>query len=138
MPIYRVQAFLVRINKYVVFKMCFVHLGPPKEKATYQYHKFPVLDSLLIGACAASRIKLLRSKMNLVPQKDKVRLDSWCCKSMVSFIKMKTRKGLGSVVSQLQFPIFFHFCLSIYISVYFPFSPLLFQYLFDVPLKVVH
>lgn len=40
--------------------------------------------------------------MNLVPQKDKVKLDAWCCKSMLSFIKGKTNKNLGSVVPNLQ------------------------------------
>lgn len=45
------------------------------------------------------RIKLFRMKMNLVGQRDKIKLDSWTCKSMLSFIKMKTHKNLGSVVS---------------------------------------
>ena len=34
--------------------------------------------------------------MNLVPQKDKVKIDAWTCKSMLSFIKMKTHKKLPS------------------------------------------
>ena len=48
------------------------------------------------------RIKTLRTKMNLVPQKDKVKLDAWTCKSMLSFVKMKTHKDLGSHVSRRQ------------------------------------
>lgn len=47
------------------------------------------------------RIKLFRTKMNLIPQKDKVKLDAWTCKSLLSFVKMKTRKHLGSKVSWL-------------------------------------
>lgn len=50
----------------------------------------------------ALRINVFRTKMNLVPQKEKVQLDSWCCKSFLSFIKGKTRKNKGSVVSYLQ------------------------------------
>ena len=56
-----------------------------------------------VGSCySILRIKLFRIKMNLVPQKDKVKLDAWCCKSMLSFIKGKTNKNLGSVAPQLQ------------------------------------
>jgi hypothetical protein len=39
--------------------------------------------------------------MNLIPNKDKVRLDAWTAKSMLSFVKMKTHKDLGSHVAQL-------------------------------------
>lgn len=46
-----------------------------------------------------TRIKLFRSKMNLIPQKDKVKLDAWTAKSMLSFVKMKTHKNLGSHVA---------------------------------------
>eukprot|EP00438_Fugacium_kawagutii_P032050 Skav228643 [mRNA] locus=scaffold5539:31121:34175:- [translate_table: standard] len=35
--------------------------------------------------------------MNLVCQPDKMKLDAWTCKTMLSFIKMKTHKKLGSV-----------------------------------------
>lgn len=42
------------------------------------------------------RIKTFRLKLSLVPDKDRVRLDAWTCKSMLSFIKMKTHKRLGS------------------------------------------
>ena len=45
------------------------------------------------------RIKLFRSKMHLIPQKDKVKLDAWTAKSMLSFIKMRTHKNLGSHVA---------------------------------------
>lgn len=45
------------------------------------------------------RIKLFRTKLHLVPQKEKVKLDAWTVKSMLSFVKMKTHKKLGSVVS---------------------------------------
>jgi len=44
------------------------------------------------------RIKIFRAKMNLIPQKDKVKLDAWTTKSMLSFVKMKTHKNLGSHV----------------------------------------
>lgn len=50
----------------------------------------------------ALRIKVYRSKMSLVPSKEKVRLDAWTCKSMCSFVKMKTHKKLGSVVSRFE------------------------------------
>ena len=45
------------------------------------------------------RIRLFRMKMSLVCQKDKIRLDCWTLKSMLSFVKMKTHKRLGSKVS---------------------------------------
>lgn len=45
------------------------------------------------------KIKLFRHKLHLVPQKDKLKLDAWTVKSMLSFIKMKTHKKLGSVES---------------------------------------
>ena len=45
------------------------------------------------------RIKLFRSKMSLVCGRDKIKLDAWTCKSMLSFVKMKTHKKLGSVVA---------------------------------------
>ena len=48
------------------------------------------------------RIKIFRNKMSLVCQKDKIKLDAWTCKSMLSFIKMKTHKNLGSADSRLD------------------------------------
>lgn len=47
------------------------------------------------------RIKVFRAKMHMVPSKDIVKLDAWTCKSMLSFVKMKTHKKLGSVVARL-------------------------------------
>ena len=48
------------------------------------------------------RIKLFRHKMSLVCQKDRIKVDAWTAKSMLSFIKMKTHKNLGSVDSWLD------------------------------------
>ena len=41
--------------------------------------------------------------MSLIPQKDKVKLDAWTTKSMLSFVKMKTHKNLGSHVPLMCF-----------------------------------
>ena len=49
------------------------------------------------------RIKLYRSKMSLVPSKDMIKLDSWVCKSFLSFIMMKTHKHLGSQAARISF-----------------------------------
>lgn len=48
------------------------------------------------------RIKVFRSKMHLIPNKDMVKCDAWTCKSFLSFVKMKTHKKLGSAVSWLK------------------------------------
>ena len=50
------------------------------------------------------RIKLFRTKMSLVLQKDKIKLDAWVCKSMLSFVKMKTHKRLGSAATRCRKP----------------------------------
>ena len=54
-----------------------------------------------IALSIRERIKLFRSKMHPVPQKEKVKLDCWSCKTFCSFIKMKTHKKLGSVAPWL-------------------------------------
>ena len=50
------------------------------------------------------RIRLFRTKMNLVCQKEKIKLDCWTLKSMLNFVKMKTHKRLGSKVSCFRIP----------------------------------
>ena len=52
--------------------------------------------SFKLGLGVDPRIKVFRNKLSLIPQKDKVKLDAWTCKSFLSFIKMKTHKRLGS------------------------------------------
>ena len=67
------------------------------------------------------RIKLYRSKMSLVPSKDMIKLDSWVCKSFLSFIMMKTHKHLGSQAARISFKFlqpFKHIYIYIYIYMY--------------------
>ena len=61
-----------------------------------------VLPRVYIPFLGDPRIKLFRHKMSLVCQKDRIKLDAWTAKSMLSFIKMKTHKNLGSVDSWMD------------------------------------
>ena len=90
------------LGTYMWFYMCiYVYLNTN----TFTYlcvakYVFILLQlvSLFSHSCQI-RIKLFRNKMSLIPQKDKVKLDAWTTKSMLSFVKMKTHKNLGSHVA---------------------------------------
>ncbi|CAK9032793.1 unnamed protein product [Durusdinium trenchii] len=70
-----------------------------KDAVHNMYVLIPLLEKMALDPSHPLpylKIKLFRTKMNLIPQKDKVKLDAWTCKSLLSFVKMKTRKHLGS------------------------------------------
>ena len=69
------------------------------------------------------RIKLYRSEMSLVPSKDMIKLDSWVCKSFLSFIMMKTHKHLGSQAARISFKFLqpfkpIYICITAFIFLY--------------------